>query len=178
MIHDIRVGWLMVLVLPLMFFLVYDLYAKSKKIMVGDKAPGLDVVLMGTDGKNHTVREFLVAGNRVALMFYPKDNTPYCTTQVCSISKGYKGLKDKGIVVLGVSYNDPQSHAEFVKKHNIHDFLLLSDPKQILIKMYDADRAMVNKRLTFLINADGKIHGCIKNVNVNDHAQQIIDAFN
>ncbi len=153
-----------------------DIYAKNK-LTVGSKAP--DFSLTANDGNTYTLSELLKTHAKVALVFYPKDNTPYCTQEVCSLSTGNNILKENGICVLGISQDSLESHATFAAEHSLN-FPLLSDPKGKVIKEYGVNGTIANKRRTFLIDKNQIIIGIIdgNDIDVNNHADQIIEAFN
>ncbi|MFT4282936.1 MAG: peroxiredoxin [Candidatus Woesearchaeota archaeon] len=102
-------------------------------LKVNDKAPNFE--LEGTDDKNHTLKNY--KDKKLVLYFYPKDNTPGCTTQACTFSDGYKELEKAGYTVLGVSADSIKSHKKFKEKYNL-SFELLSDPEKKTIKDYKA----------------------------------------
>ena len=121
----------------------------------GDKAPGFK--LEGSDGKTHSLKDY--NDKKLVLYFYPKDNTPGCTTQACSFRDGYDELKEAGYVVLGMSADSIKSHKSFVEKKNLN-FVLLSDPDKETIQKYDAlkEKSMFGKtfmgiqRCTYVID--------------------------
>ncbi len=115
-------------------------------------------------------------GQNIALYFYPKDQTPNCTAQACSIRNGFSDLKKAGIIVLGISYDSPESHRAFKEKHHLN-FPLLSDSDKAVSKLYHVSGFFFPDRATFLIDKTGRIVKILTNVNVKDHAQEIIDAF-
>jgi peroxiredoxin Q/BCP len=152
------------------------LYA-APKVKVGDMAP--DFALKDDQGNVRTLSEF--KGKKIALYFYPKDETPGCTEQACSIRDGFKVLQEKGIVVLGVSFDSVESHKKFKEKHNL-PFPLLSDSTKDVAKSYGAVGwfifyAPMASRMTFLIDEQGKIIKILDKVNVSEHADEIIKAF-
>lgn len=145
-----------------------------EKIVVGSIAP--DFTLPDQYNKNHTLSSY--RGHKVALYFYPKDETPGCTKEACSIRDGRKQLEDAGIVVLGVSHDSPASHLAFAQKHNLN-FTLLSDTKKEVSTLYGAKGWLgLPARYTYLIDENGVIIAILKDVNVSDHADEIIESFN
>jgi thioredoxin-dependent peroxiredoxin len=142
-------------------------------VVVGSKAP--DFTLPDQNGKNHTLSSYL--GQKVALYFYPKDETPGCTKEACSIRDGRKDLEQAGIVVLGVSYDSVESHKKFADKYHL-EFPLLSDSKKEVSAQYGAKGIFIPSRYTYLIDENGVIVAIMKDVNVSDHADEIIAAFN
>lgn len=143
-----------------------------EKPVVGSMAP--DFTLPDQNEKEHTLSSY--HGHRVALYFYPKDETPGCTAEACSLRDGRAELEAAGIVVLGVSYDTPKSHLAFAKKHNL-DFTLLSDTTKEVSAAYGVKGWFMPSRVTFLIDENGKIVSILKNVNVSDHADEIISHF-
>ena len=119
-------------------------------------------------------------GKTLALYFYPKDNTPGCTKEACSLRDGYKKLKKAGVEVVGVSPDTEQSHKKFITKYKL-PFKLIADPDKILAKKYGVwgkkkflgKEFFGIKRTTFIIE-QGKIKHIIRTVDVKDHANQIL----
>ncbi len=148
-------------------------YAKKTTIAVGQKAPNFS--LRDATGKIYNLSDF--QGKKIALYFFPKAGTPHCTKQACSLRNNFSTLKEKGIIVIGISNDSQKKQKNFSVKYNL-PFLLLSDVKGVIIKAYGAKRRLfLNKRKTFLINEQGIIIATITKINVNNHAQQIIDGF-
>lgn len=144
---------------------------------VGSMAP--DFSLKDEQGNVRTLAEF--KGKKIALYFYPKDETSGCTAQACSIRDGYQELAAKGIIVLGVSFDSVASHKKF-KEHHKLPFIILSDDKKSVAKSYGAVGwfifyAPVPYRMTFLIDEQGKIVKILNDVHVKEHASEIIKAF-
>ena len=145
-------------------------------LKIGDKAP--DFQLRDDSGKLRNLQEFL--GNKVALYFYPKDDSPGCTRQACSLRDGYQDLKNANIIILGISYDSPESHQKFKEKYDL-PFPQLSDETREVAKKYGSSWGILGnllvKRQTYLIDEQGKIKNILKNVDVNQHAQEVISAF-
>jgi len=149
----------------------------SLTLSIGDKAP--DFNLLDQYGKNVSLSSFL--GNELALFFYPKDNTPTCTTEVCNLRDYYADLKNEGIEVVGISPDSVKSHLNFATKHNLPYTLLSDENKDIAVKygvwgekqMYGR-KYMGIIRTTFLIDAEGKIKQIFDKVISKDHANQIL----
>ncbi|NTV45495.1 MAG: peroxiredoxin [Chlorobiales bacterium] len=102
-------------------------------ISEGTKAP--DFTLPDSDGKMVSLSEF--AGKRILLAFYPGDDTPVCTTQLCSYRDNYSEFTKRGIVVLGISTDSIDSHKSFGEKNSL-PFTLLSDKEKKVCQLYDA----------------------------------------
>jgi peroxiredoxin Q/BCP len=146
----------------------------------GDVAPDFTA----RDEKGNEVKLADLRGERVALYFYPKDDTPGCTKQACSLRDSYADLTDKNIKVLGVSLDDEASHQKFIGKFNL-PFTLLADTDRKLSESYGVygEKNMYGKkymgvsRTTFLIDEEGKIKKIINKPNVEQHADEVIKAF-
>jgi len=146
-------------------------------LSIGDKAP--DFNLLDQYGKNVSLSSFL--GNELALFFYPKDNTPTCTTEVCNLRDYYADLKNEGIEVVGISPDSVKSHLNFATKHNLPYTLLSDENKNIAVKygVWGEKQLYGRKymgiiRTTFLIDAEGKIKLIFDKVISKDHANQIL----
>lgn len=138
-----------------------------------------DFALRDQDGNTHQLTDY--AGKWVIIYFYPKDDTPGCTTEACSFRDEYDYIQENGAVVLGVSKDSVASHKKFATKYNLH-FPLLSDESLDIIKAYGAygERSMYGRkymgiiRSTFLINPQGNIAKEYPKVTPKGHAVQII----
>ncbi len=146
----------------------------------GKKAPAFSA----NDQDSNKVKLADYKGRKVALYFYPRDMTPGCTKQACSLRDGFADLKKKKIVVLGVSTDDEKSHQKFIAKHDL-PFTLLADTDQKVSEKYGVwveknmygKKYMGIKRTTFLIDEDGKIVKIMNKVKVGEHADEILAAF-
>ena len=118
-------------------------------------------------------------GKKVALYFYPKDNTPGCTQQACSLRDSFDALKKAGITILGLSKGSVRSKQKFIRKQHLTFPLLIATNKTL--RDYGVNtglfRLYLPKRWTFLVNENGTIVEIIKDVNTKNHAQQILNAF-
>ena len=145
---------------------------------IGDKAPEV----LGVNENGDTVRLSDFAGKKLVLYFYPKDNTPGCTAEACSLRDGMNELQDAGYVVLGVSKDSAKSHQNFKEKHNL-PFSLIADTEHILSESLGTwgEKKMYGKttigmiRKTFIINEDGIIIDIINKVDTKNAASQILD---
>ena len=139
----------------------------------GDSAP--DFSLLDQHGATRSLAEF--RGRWVVLYFYPKDDTPGCTTEACQFRDDYAGVKSLGGEILGVSVDNRDSHDEFAKKHSL-PFALLADTGGQVAKQYGAlwDWWLVRfaKRHTFLIDPQGRIAKIYRDVDPKSHSNQII----
>ena len=147
---------------------------------IGEIAPDF----AGVTQTGETLQLSDLRGRPVALYFYPRDETPGCTLQACSLRDGSEDLKEAGIAVVGVSPDDQSSHARFAAGHRL-DFPLVADPEKEILKAYGAwgDKSLYGrlvtgvKRTTFLIGPDGRIVDVIKRPDVRRHADQVIERF-
>lgn len=144
----------------------------TRKAAVGYQAP--DFTLRDQAGNFHTLSK--MSGKKVVIYFYPKDDTPGCTKQACSLRDGFADLKAADITIWGISYDSPESHQEFKKKYAL-PFPLLSDADKSVSKLYDADGWFMPSRVTILIDKDGVVIDILKDIDVSSHADQIIKAF-
>ena len=143
----------------------------------GIKAP--EFTLKNQDGEEVSLKDF--RGKKVILYFYPKDNTPGCTTQACSFGDRYPQIQEKGAVVLGVSKDSVASHKKFAEKYHL-PFALLADPE---LEVIQALRCMAGKnmygkkvmgvvRSTYLIDEEGIIRQAFTKVKAGENAEQML----
>jgi thioredoxin-dependent peroxiredoxin len=151
-----------------------------KHLKIGNKAPDFS----GTDQNGKTINLSDFKGKKLAIYFYPKDNTPGCTVQACNIRDNYSSLMNNGIQVIGVSADSGISHQKFVDKFNL-PFPLIADedkkvieafgvwgPKKFMGKEYDGIH-----RTTFLIDESQTILGIIEKPKTKEHAEEILEIF-
>lgn len=114
----------------------------------------------------------------VVLYFYPKDDTPGCTAQACSLRDGIGAIRAAGAVVLGVSADDVGSHRAFADKFSL-PFSLLADPDKRIIAAYGVKMPLLGfaKRVTFLIDRAGIIRKIILDARTQDHDRQVLEAL-
>ncbi|KRH95500.1 peroxiredoxin [Cylindrospermopsis sp. CR12] len=141
-------------------------------LSVGTTAPAFTT--KDTNGNTVSLSDF--AGKTVVLYFYPKDDTPGCTKQACSFRDAQSDYQGKDIVVLGVSADDVTSHQAFTTKYNLN-FPLLADTDKSLIKAYDVDGGGYAKRVTYIIDPNGKIAHVDTTVNTSTHASDVLAAI-
>lgn len=150
------------------------------ELQAGDKAP--DFKTTDQNGTSVSLKDY--KGQKVALFFYPEDDTPVCTAEACNLRDNFSTLKAKGITVLGVSPNDEKQHKKFEQKFQLPFTLLVDEDKKIANKygvwgeknMY-GHIFMGIKRTTFLIDEKGKIAHIIKRVLSKKHTEQILKAW-
>ncbi len=142
----------------------------------GTKAP--DFTLPDENGNMVTLSSF--AGKKVILYFYPKDNTPGCTKEACSLRDTIEDLAKLNAVVIGISPDSSASHTKFKEKHNL-PFTLLSDPEHKIMELYGAygEKMLYGKktigviRTTYIISEDGSIEKVYKKVNTATHGEDV-----
>jgi peroxiredoxin Q/BCP len=151
-----------------------------KEITEGMKAPAFTAI--DQDGEKIKLADF--KGQKLALYFYPKDDTSTCTVQACNLRDGFKGLAKKGITVVGVSPDDEKSHLKFIAKHKL-PFRIISDTDGKLVEKYGVwgEKSMYGRkymgvfRTTFLIDEKGVVVKVIGKPNVKVHADEIAAGF-
>ncbi|NES84861.1 MAG: peroxiredoxin [Moorea sp. SIO2B7] len=141
-------------------------------LQVGMDAPAFTV----KDDEGNTVSLSDFAGKTVVLYFYPKDDTPGCTKEAQSFRDNYTEYQGKDMVVLGVSMDDEASHKQFKEKYGL-PFTLLADTDGAITKAYDVDGGGYSKRVTYIINGEGKITHVDETVKTATHAQDILTAM-
>jgi thioredoxin-dependent peroxiredoxin len=140
-------------------------------LSVGTVAPSFTTI----DDEGNTVSLSDLKGKVVVLYFYPKDDTPGCTKQAQSFRDNYSEYQGKDMVVLGVSMDDQASHKMFKEKYGL-PFNLLVDKDAAITKAYDVDGGGYAKRVTYIIDPEGKISHVDAQVNTGTHAQDILAA--
>lgn len=146
-------------------------------LKLGRKAPLF--TLLDQDLTSQSLKAY--KGQWVLLYFYPKDDTPGCTTEACTIADIYKDFKRQGVVVMGVSKDTPKSHKKFAEKYSL-PFTLLSDPTMEMMDTYGAkvEKSMYGKmvrgtnRITYIINPEGKIVKVYAEVDPASHALELL----
>lgn len=141
--------------------------------MAGSQAP--DFNLPDQYGDHHKLEDF--RGNWLALYFYPRDDTPGCTTEACNFRDNIYAFKSIGVAVVGISVDDTESHKEFSDKYKL-PFVILSDTDGEVTRAYGAlkDMKIVKyaKRQSFLINPEGIIVKHYEKVDPEHHTQQVL----
>lgn len=147
---------------------------------VGDPAP--EFTLPDQDGEPVSLAG--LRGKPVVIYFYPKDDTPGCTTQACGIRDQWTEFEEAGAAVLGISPDDVDSHARFAGKYDL-PHRLLADPERTVIKQYGAwgTKKMYGKeyegvlRSTVLVDGGGEVAAVWPKAQPKTHADQVIDAI-
>ena len=118
----------------------------------GDKAPGFELA----DDAGETFRLADQRGQKLLLVFYPGDDTPVCTRQLCDYRDGIEAFAGLGVTVIGISNDSVESHRKFKRKHSL-PFTLLSDPDLAVAERYDSKGMLGMKRSVFLLDESGVI---------------------
>ncbi|MBN8555076.1 MAG: thioredoxin-dependent thiol peroxidase [Deltaproteobacteria bacterium] len=154
---------------------------ETTRIGAGDQAPAFN--LPDQNGQNVSLSDF--AGKKVVLYFYPKDDTPGCTKESCSFRDNLPHFDAKEAVILGVSFDDADSHQKFISKYGLN-FHLLSDLNKEVAKKYGVyvQKNMYGniswgiERSTFIIDREGKIIAAIRRVQVDGHTEEVLSILN
>ena len=144
-------------------------------LKVGDAAP--DFSLLNEHGLPVSLNDYL--GKKIiVLYFYPKDFTSGCTAEACSFRDDYRVYQDKGAVVIGVSLDSVESHSKFSEEHKL-PFSILSDNNKEVAKAYGVlgVGGFLAKRVTFIVNKDGKITHIFPKVDVKHHSEEVLKAL-
>ncbi len=149
-------------------------------LKVGDKIPEI----LGKDQNGNTIKSRDYEGKQLVLYFYPKDNTPGCTAQACSLRDDYQNLIDNGISVVGVSVDSEESHIKFIEKYSL-PFPLISDTEKELVQKFGVWQEkntfgkvyMGTVRTTFIIDEKGVITNVIegRDVDTKNHGVQVMN---
>lgn len=142
-------------------------------------SPAPDFQLPDENGKLHRLSDY--RGKVVVLYFYPKDDTPGCTTEACGFRDTYADYEKVGVTVIGISPDDPKKHQKFKTKYNL-PFTLLADTDHAVCELYGVwgRKKFMGKeydgvfRTTFLIGQDGTILKVFENVKPEGHSQEIL----
>ncbi|MEI7677719.1 MAG: thioredoxin-dependent thiol peroxidase [Bacteroidales bacterium] len=149
-------------------------------LKAGDKAPEM----LGINQNGQEVKTSDYAGKKLAIYFYPKDSTPGCTMQACSLRDNYADLKKAGYEILGVSIDSAKSHLNFIAKQTL-PFDLIADTDKKLVETFGVwvEKSMYGRsymgtaRTTFIIDENGVIEQVIepKEVKTKEHADQLLN---
>lgn len=149
-------------------------------IQAGIQAP--DFVLPDENGDERKLSEY--RGKPLVLYFYPKDDTPGCTTEACNFRDDYSQYEQAGVEILGVSPDSPEKHSKFKKKYQL-PFTLLADEDHTVCELYGVwgkkrfrgREYMGVLRTTYLIDSKGEIVKVFENVKPSDHSSEVIEAL-
>ncbi len=160
--------------LTALFLLIAPAFAlAAEPPEIGAAAP--DFSLPDQAGKTHTLADY--AGRWLVLYFYPKDDTPGCTTQACNFRDDIVRIRKLGAEVVGVSVDDVASHADFAKKHGL-PFPLLADTGGAVAESYGALRDLMvmkmARRVTFIVGPTGRVAQRYLDVDPKAHAAEVV----
>lgn len=150
--------------------------ARAAMLKEGDVAPPITTQMVSGE----QIAPFSLAdyhGKKVILYFYPKDDTPGCTKEACAFRDGFTRFQQAGLAVLGCSIDSSDAHRAFIKKYNL-PFPLLLDPDRKIATAYGAANGIpilgLDRRITYVIDENGKIAKVYPSVDPSTHAGQII----
>lgn len=146
----------------------------------GEKIPRI----LGVDAEGRTVKASDFEGRPLIIYFYPKDNTPGCTAEACSIRDDYEQLTARGYVVIGISKDSPASHLKFIAKHNLN-FILLSDESTEVDQAFGVwqKKKMAGReymgtvRTTFITDAAHNVVAVIRKVDTKNAGAQLLEVI-
>ena len=150
-------------------------------LKAGDKAP--DSFGKDENGKEHFLADY--KGKKLLVFFYPKDNTPGCTMEACSLRDAYAELKEKNVGLVGVSADDEVKHKKFIEKYSL-PFPLIADTEKSLINDFGVwgPKKFMGRtfdgiiRTSFLINEEGAVEYVIDKVKTKVHSEQVLEYLN
>jgi thioredoxin-dependent peroxiredoxin len=150
--------------------------------VIDEGKPAPDFELRSDTGETVKLSDF--HGRPVVLYFYPKDDTPGCTTEACEFRDAYDVFRDRGAEVLGVSPDDVRSHEKFKKKYEL-PFTLLADPSHQVAEQYGVwgERKFAGKRYlgitrsTFVIAPDGTVARAMRGIKPAGHASEVLGSL-
>jgi len=150
--------------------------------VVEEGAPAPDFELRSDEGE--TVTLSALRGKPVVLYFYPRDDTPGCTTEACEFRDAYDRFRDQGVEILGVSPDTEASHRKFKSKYEL-PFTLLADPNHQAAEAYGVWKEKKSygrtyegvERSTFVIDAEGKVAKAMRGIRPAGHAAQVLETL-
>ncbi len=150
------------------------------KLSIGNEVPNFELI----DENSQVISKASLKGSKYVLFFYPKDDSPGCTKEACSIRDNYKRIQKLGYRIFGVSPDTAKKHQKFIEKYEFQ-FSLLSDPDKNMIQDFGlwGPKKFMGKeitgvyRTTLIINETCEIQKIITKVKTKEHGQQILDAI-
>ena len=138
-----------------------------------------DFTLIGSDNQEHKLSQY--RGKKVILYFYPRDNTPGCSTEACNFRDSNNVFINKNAIIIGISRDSLKSHTKFIEKFNL-PFILLSDEKEEVCNLFNVikEKNMYGKKVfgiersTFIINEEGILVKEYRKVKVKDHVSTVL----
>lgn len=145
-------------------------------LKIGDQLPFFEAI--DSNGNQFSINDF-IGKKPIVIYFYPKDNTPGCTTQACSFRDKYQDFTDLGAEVIGISADSEKSHQKFATKHNL-PFILLSDSNKNLRKLFGVKSnflGLLPGRVTYVANNLGQIILIFDSINAAKHIPKALEAI-
>ncbi|MGL4338497.1 MAG: thioredoxin-dependent thiol peroxidase [Turicibacter sp.] len=150
------------------------------ELLLAEQMEAPDFTLMGSDRNVHALHDY--RGQKVVLYFYPRDNTPGCTTQAQNFRDAFSAFEAQGVKVIGISRDTLTSHEKFVTKQNL-PFLLLADTEEVVCHLYGVlkeknmygKKAIGIERSTFIIDESGIIQKIYRKVKVATHIETVLN---
>jgi peroxiredoxin Q/BCP len=168
-----------IVVLLVAMVLLRPRIARAEVLKEGDVAPPITTQMVTGD----QITPFSLSdyrGKKIILYFYPKDDTPGCTKEACAFRDGFSQFQSAGLTVLGCSVDSSEAHREFIKKYNL-PFPLLLDPDRKIATSYGVANGIpilgLDKRVTYVIDEDGRILKVYPKVDPSIHAKEILAAL-
>lgn len=151
-----------------------------EELKIGDMAPQFE----GKDQNGNTLQLSSFFGKKTILFFYPKDSTPGCTAEACNLRDNYLVLQSKGFQIIGISVDSQKSHQKFIDKYKL-PFPLISDTEKEIVakfgvwgeKKFMGRTYLGTKRVTFVLDENGKIERIFDKVETKNHAEQILTSY-
>lgn len=151
-----------------------------ERLQIGTIAPDFQ----GIDENGKTIKLTDFKGKKVIIFFYPKDNTPTCTAEACSLRDSYTELKEKGFELIGISADDSKRHLKFKEKYFL-PFPLIADTERVILQKYQVwgTKKFMGRvydgihRTTYVIDEQGVIERVFEKIISISHADQILDSY-
>ena len=163
---------LFIFLLGLSIIVLLGFISSGSEIKIGSKAPKFS--LLDQDGNNFSLEKY--KGKKLVIYFFPRTSTPGWTKQACGFRDQYEVYKNNNIEIIGISYDARKKQKDFVKKHALN-FLILSDFEKKVSKLYGVDTYFFPRRVSFLIDEKGIIFDVVKDVSLDQYAENIINIF-
>jgi thioredoxin-dependent peroxiredoxin len=152
---------------------MFGIGTAKAELKVGQEAP--DFTAPASNGTDvHLKTE--IGKAPIVLYFYPKDDTPGCTKEACSIRDNFAAFRNLNATIYGISYDSIESHKKFIEKYKL-PFVLISDKDHVIAKSYGADGMIVAKRMSFVVDKSGKIAWINPSVDPSKHSQELQDVL-
>lgn len=148
-------------------------HEEVKMLKIGQKVQNF--TLFNQFNKEVCLADF--KGKKVVIYFYPKDDTPGCTTQACAFKDAYKAFQDIDVAIIGISQDSIESHVRFADKYEL-PFILLADPYSEVISAFDAKGMLMAKRMTFVLDEEANIIKIFEKATPDTNAKEILDFLN